>query len=434
MGKEPGLMNKSLIGIPIGCVSAAVMGYLLARQSSGVAGSDAEISSQPKNPSEMQAAAHGTRTPESLVKIRSAAQLAALKEDLRQRLKNSPTPDHDWGLRERVAAVLTTMSPQELEGFAKETLPVNMNTTIRSWPMMYGLISKETLRQWCLKDPAGACQSLATIHLGAMAGVFRQWQQRDPEAAQAWLERANFPQKDDEIKAMLKRNFLTQQVMDHFSAARESLGQMTPEAQKQTLEEWSKLVAHDPAKRDELLSLLANRGDGELTEKCYQKLIGEMADKSPNEAANFIESTTLDEELKNKLNDQVLGDWAMKDPVRAFAKWAELERGDAPPALFPALFQWSINSPGAEQALEWAKKLPPGAVSDQFKLQLIQGWGGGRFHQAAELSASLEDPRQRIRQMKLVRRNWQTGWPDGEKAWFQKLPQADKEALEKPLE
>ena len=427
-------MNKLLLGILIACIAAAGAGYWIARQPLSNAGAEGGISSELTRAAASHEGNPGERRTDAVTKTRNPAQLLALKEDLRNRLKHCPAPDHHWGWREQTAAILATMSPQELEEFAKEFLFTDPSGNVRPLQFIHNPLQREILRQWVLKDPEGACQSSITMHRGSISELFGQWQLRDPAAALAWMERVQFPKDNDKVKALLKQNFLSQQVADDFAAARASLEKMDTDAQKQKLEEWSRLVAHDPAKRAELLALLASRGDAELADKCYQKLIGEMADKSPNEAANFIESTNLNEEQKNKLNDQVIGKWALKVPVQAFAKWAELARDDVPPALLPAIAQWSLNSPGAEQAQEWVKKLPPGSASDQFKLELIKRWGGDRVEQIADLSASLNDPTQRIRQMKLVKRRLESYGPDGAKEWLETLPQTDREALEKPLE
>lgn len=427
-------MNKSLLGILTACIAAAGAGYWIARQSPVRTAAEDGISSGLVETAAQHAVRPDERTSDTSVKSRNPAQLLALKEDLRNRLRNCPSPRHDWGWREQTAAILATMDPQELEAFAREYLPANPSPKLRPGLIYYNPLCREILRQWGLKDPAGACLSLAGTHRGTMAEIYGQWRRRDAAAAQAWLETIRFQQDDDKIKALVRENFLSQQVADDFAAARASLEAMEPDAQKQKLEEWSRLVAHDPGKRAELLSLLANRGDAELADKCYQKLISEMADKSPNEAANFIESTNLDEEQKNKLNDQVIGKWALKDPVRAFAKWEELARDDAPAELLPAISQWSLNSPGAEQAQEWVKKLPPGPASDKFKLELIKTWSGHRLEQIADVSATLNNPTERIRQMKRLKRTWDSYSPDGAKKWVETLPQVDRDALEKSLE
>lgn len=365
------------------------------------------------------------------MKTRSPAQLAALKESLRGLFENSTDAAHDWPMREQAAAILVTMSPQDLEEFSKEWRFTGSVTNLRSFREIKDPLYHEILEHWGRKDPQAACQSLAETNIGALAEVFAQWQQRDQAAARAWLEQAHFPKESDEIRAIVERNFLKQQVTDDFAAARDALATLKPDDQKQMLEEWSKLLAHDPDKRAELLSQLASRGDAELTAKCYQKLIEEMADKSPNEAAVFIESTNLTEEQKNKLSDQVMGNWAMKDPVRAFAKWAELGREDVPAEMLEAISQWGGQPPDRPKTVEWIKTLPTGPARDKFSVRLI---GRNSDQEDAELSASLSDPKQRIEMLKTMKRRWEASAPDDAKAWFEKLPQADKDALEKPAE
>lgn len=428
-------MNKSALGISIGCVSAAVAGYLLARQPISVAASDAVISSARSRSSVTQGDRMEPGASGAVVKSRTAAQLTALKEDLRKRFRNSPAAAHDWTLRERAAAILATMSPQELEEFSKEFLPANSVPDIRSFRRIADPLFHETLRQWGLIDPEGACQSLAATHLGALTEIFGQWQQRDPATAKTWLEHTRFPKDHDAVRDLLERKFMTQQVTDDFSAARESLGKLDPEAQKQMLRSWSELLAHDPEKRVELLALLAARGDEALAEKCYQNLVWEMADKSPADAAGFIESSDLTEDRKNKLNDHVLVNWALQDPQQAFGKWAELDRTDIPPNLLQALANWSMSSPGAEQAIDWSKNLPPGPAREQFKARLIERMSSGeRYGQAADLSASLDDPAERIRQLKTIKRYWEEKSPKSSDEWYGKLPQEDQDAIGRKLE
>lgn len=135
----------------------------------------------------------------------------------------------------------------------------------------------------------------------------------------------------------------------------------------------------------------------------------------------------LTEEQKNKLNDLVVGNWAMKDPVQAFAKWAELGRDDVPPILLEALSRWRRNPAGREQTMEWAKNLSPGPARDRFKIQLL---GGNGYQQDAELRASLDNPTQRILQMKIVLRRWQETSPKDASDWLAKLPVDDRQALD----
>lgn len=359
---------------------------------------------------------------------RGATQLAPVKADLRERFRKSAYPAHDWPLREQAEAILTKMSPRELEEFAREWLPPGSAPNPRLFRRLEDPLFREVLRQWVAKDPESACQSLAGTHMGALPQVFGQWLDADPVSARAWLTRTNLPLDEEEIRTTLNRSALAQLAVEDFSTARQSLSGLDLESQKQTLEEWSIQLAHSPDKRAELLALVAARGDDELTEKCHRALVEEMAEKSPNEAAIFIETTHLTEDQKNKLNDHVIGSWAMREPVQAFAKWAELGREDAPPEMLEAISEWGLNPPGRKLAVEWIKNLPSGPVRDQFTQRFI---GTNDYVQDAELSDSLSDPIKRISNLKNVKLRWESHSPNDAEAWFQKLPQADKEALEK---
>ncbi len=375
----------------------------------------------------MESGASGT-----VVKARSAKQLTALKEDLRKRFRQSPSALHDWALREQAAVILATMSTQELGAFAMEFVPEgDPFSSIRSWRNIHDPLLHEILRQWGIRDPEGACAKSAEMHFGILSEVFGLWQRRDPAAAQTWLETASLPKEGDQIRTNLQWRFLNQQVTTDFSAARESLAKLHPGLQKRMLLDWSQLLANDPDKRTQFLALLAARGDKEFSEKCYQALVVEMANKSPNEAANYIESTDLPEDQKDKLNDQVMVKWARQDPVQALGKWVELNRPDMPPDLLDAFASWSLGPLGVEQAkaIDWVKKLTPGLAREKFIARLIQGLGEGHCAQAADLGDSLDDPEERIRQLKIVKRRWEEKHPNEAKAWYEKLPQEDKDAM-----
>jgi hypothetical protein len=179
-----------------------------------------------------------------------------------------------------------------------------------------------------------------------------------------------------------------------------------------------------------LLALLASRGDAEFTGKCYERVVREMAAKSPAEASRFIENSELPDEQKHALSEQMLGEWAIQDPHQAFAAWAALKEDAAPTPLLRAMDRWSINSPGAEEAIEWVKKLDPGPAREQFKTHLIQSMSGGeRYAQAADLGNTLDDPQERIRQLKIVKREWEEKFPKQAGEWFGKLPAGDREAV-----
>ncbi len=428
-------MNRTTLGIAGGCVVAALTGYLLARSDHDDAKGRTGAWFDRNSP-----AADGTNTPDPLApgsasKQRTAAQLKAFKDDLRARFERSPSAERDWVLREQAAALLATLSTSELEAFAREFAPSGEGPFIRHESDAGTTLMREIFRQWGLKDPAAASVGLADTgwwDAGTMA--FGDWLRRDPAAASAWVNAGDFPPGSEQIVAALQRELLNRQVATDFPAAVTTLGKLDPEAQQKTLLNWSRRLALDPESRAELLALVASRGDPDFAKKCYQALVAEMSRKSPSDAAEFVEASGLPEEQKDGLHDEVLGAWATQNPQEAFARWAELKEEKAPVPLLRAMDRWSSNSPGAEEAIEWVKALHPGAARDQFKTHLVSSMSDGeRYAQAAELSATLDDPVERLRQMKSVKRQWEEKFPQHAKQWYDKLPQEQRDALETVL-
>ncbi len=418
-------MNKVLLA----AVVAGIACYLLGRYIGPVAREEGEDSRVPLRVRGITGGSVDRPAATSTVTLRTPKQLAALKEDLRGRFSTSPSAAHDWALRAEAAAVLATMSTEEMAGYATDLLGGGGVSWAR--PDWKQPLVREIFRQWSLKDPAGACLGLMDFPNAPRAEAFADWLRRDPEAAQAWVTRGEFPPGSEQMGVKLRQDFLNHQATTDFSAARESLGLLDADAQRATLLNWSQRLAHDPAKRDELLALVASHGDPEFAQKCSELLVREMAVKSPAEASAFLESTNLPDKQKHALSEEMLGAWATKDPHQAFAAWVALKEDKAPEPLMKAMDIWWGLS-GAEEAIEWVNNLDLGPARDQCKARLIGNMSGGQ--QAADLSVTLDDPTERIRQMKIVKRNWEERDPGAAEAWVGKLSQADRDALGRKLE
>ena len=152
----------------------------------------------------------------------------------------------------------------------------------------------------------------------------------------------------------------------------------------------------------------------------------------------FIETMNLSEEAKDRLSHRMIGEWAVNEPEKAFNAWLETGESEVPKTFYRALDDWSLNSPGAEEAVKWVNSLDPGPPKEQFKTHMIGYYcSGDRYVQAAELGRSLEDPKERILQMKIVKRRWESSGGNQKtraNVWFSKLPPADRAVVEEPLE
>ncbi len=423
-------MTNRSVKMSIACGLSAVAGYLLANHPISGKEEFGDSKNQARHPQVERFGVDETMA-KPTAKDRTAEQLTALKEKLLQQFKNSPAAAQDWVFRGQIQAILVTLNEEELQELVRDELVSVEPGSFRSWDSAKHQFFEAVILQWTILKPADACQALLDINSFSLSKAFRLWQKRDPYSAQAWLEHADFPEKSQRIKSQLVLRFLDRQVTTDFSAAKETLASLDLETQKKALLSWSQLVARDPTRRQEYLALLANRGDADSTEACFQSLVKEMARQSPAEAAAFVEASDLTEDRKDQLSHTLIGEWALKQPKEAFAAWAELKEDSAPEPLLRAIESWSLNFPGVDESIHWVKSLDAGPAREQFKEHLIEGLiSGERFAQVADLSASLDDPAERIRQLKVVKRVWEERWKPGCDAWFAKLPEEIRRTVE----
>lgn len=422
--------TKRWVALTPACLAAAICGYWLGHSDTlarnGAATGIKENSiNQRIGPTEVI-----TRTfSRAPYKERSKEELVALKKHLSHLFGSSPSATYDWALRSQVEKILASMSSAELEGFAAELAPAaNESRSVDDWRNALKTLVCDV---WGLKDPAGCIQK-------ANGWGFAGWLMRDPTAARNWLQRTDLPASMEKIQNELKVSLIHQQALTDVVAASKTLGSFDPNTQQTALQRWAAMFANDAAKRTDLLAVLATLPDQETAESAYRTLIGKMAEQSPHDAALFIETMNLSEEAKDRLSHRMIGEWAVNEPEKAFNAWLEIGENEVPKTFFPALDDWSLNSPGAEAAINWVNGLEAGPPKEQFKSHMITFYcAGDRYGQAAELSKSLTDPKERILQMKTVKRYWEArGGIQKTRAseWFSKLPSDDRAAVEEPLE
>ncbi len=302
-------MNKPTAAISISCILAALAGYLLARQTES--GMNLTTHSAPPHRSSVSNSRDESRnpvSPSSLTKIktRTPGQLASLKQDLRTRFKNNPSPSRDWAFRGETSAILATMSAEELAAFADEIFPATEKPNPWQPPNDWRVVLKEAIyRQWGLMDPAAACLHSEELRWGKNNAPFNDWLKRDPEAAQVWINGNQFPPDSGSKVAALKRNFVTHQAESDFESASRSLADLDPDSQANVLFSWSENLALNPENRMKLLRLLMTRENDNLSRSCIQSLVRAIAGKSTSEAAELVENSGLPEDRKAELRQSL---------------------------------------------------------------------------------------------------------------------------------
>jgi hypothetical protein len=327
---------------------------------------------------------------------------------------------------------LATLSVDQLREFVAELVP-SENEGISTGDWEHPLI-KQIYQAWGLKDPVSASLSQSG-GFGFGMSAFNDWLMRDPEAATLFFQQTHQAGKLDGLAKSMQRSLLNRQALSNLQGASQSLAGLDPEVRQSMLTTWTRMFANDPAKRQELVALLTSMNDPKISETCLKSLIGEFSKRSPSEAAALVETLAVSEELKNQLSHEVIGEWAKKEPKQAFNAWLQLGEAEVPKPFYAALDEWSTNFPGVDESIEWVGGLESGPVREQLKNHMI-GYIAEleRFPQAGKLSTDIDNPTERLRQMKLVKRIWEERYPENANDWFSKLPPEDQAAMEKPLE
>lgn len=429
MNRDPGI--RALAAVL--CLGAAGLGYWLAGGSlvfseatpSSASGQVGDTTILSNASSQLSPAVAGLgRSSRS----RSEAELIALKKDLRSRFAISPFAFGDLPLREQTAAILATMSADELEAFAHD---FDKEPVDAMFPTPDQALLREIMRQWAIKDPGAASLNAAKHPERPASHVFEDWLKRDLAAAEAWLKGDNFADGDKSALDGLRKSFLKQKGSADFDSARQYWSSLDQERRDEVLIEWGETFANDLQRRSELLGLLQESGDDQLRLDVYKKLAGTMAVKSPKDAVEFVENSDLPEASKDALYDKVLGHWSEKDPKAALDWWKSLGQNEAPPkGLNAGIFKMVILNP--DEATKWVRDLPPGPARDGFEDSLMENLLTFHIRNAADFSASIQDPARRHKHLREVFRQYSEKGSEFANRWLDGLPEEDRTAVRNP--
>lgn len=147
--------------------------------------------------------------------------------------------------------------------------------------------------------------------------------------------------------------------------------------------------------------------------QCAGRMAAAVADRSIEEAYAFVDSLNLPEETANALDDVIFVKWGISDPQVAFAEWAKQQPTRLPKNFLHVLDTWSLNSPGAEQAIKWLDTVEAGPVKEEIQVHFIESLtSGDRFDQALEMSLSMKNREEGKRQAIRVIETLKQKFPD----------------------
>lgn len=101
-------------------------------------------------------AARTADTPAEPMASRPLAELVSLKEKLKQSYAACPSAEHDWVLRGQTAAVLATMTTEELKELLDELLVRNKDGIMLRVDQPHLILAEDLLREWGRKSPVAA--------------------------------------------------------------------------------------------------------------------------------------------------------------------------------------------------------------------------------------------------------------------------------------
>jgi hypothetical protein len=377
-----------------GCGIAALAGYRLGRDQ---AGRQDVVESTPRSTRAVAVDLVSERPPETF---------AAVKEGVKRRYDASPSAEHDWILRGHTAAVLAGMTPAELATLLDEITVSRDDDLPQRGSLAQHVLAADLLRAWGRKDPRAACTARVKSPISAAGRqvAFHDWLLRDPEAVAQWMK------SGEDVPEDLRKVWLSELLKADPQDALRQLAELTLETREAALLEWSTSLALRPAEREALL--LATADHPALQRKCAGLIAGALADRSVAEAKAFVDALEFDEEATTALHDSVFMRWAAHEPQAAFADWAARREDRVSSAHLRALDNWSLNSPGTEEAIRWLATIHPGPAKERMQLQFIKNLTGSeRFEQAVRMGLSMDDREEGKRQAMRAAAAWQEKFP-----------------------
>lgn len=324
---------------------------------------------------------------EEAVSSRPPAEMLSLTEKLKHTYSACPSAEHDWILRGQTAAMLATMTTAELKQLLDELTGRDLSGNPVRWGDQKLILAGDALREWSRRDPVAACTAMAPPSAldDARMEALKDWLLRDPRAVERWMNSGG-----DAVPADLRKAWLSERVKTDPYDAVQQLAKLTPEHRESSLLDWSTASALLPAQRQALLEVV--KDDPQLLKKCAGRMADALVDRSVDEAYQFVDSLKLNEETSTSLDDRIFVKWGMKDPQVAFAEWAKQQQTRLPENFLHVLDNWSMNSPGAEQAIEWLSTVDAGPVKEQIETHFIEELtSGDRFDQALQMSLAMEN-------------------------------------------
>lgn len=357
-----------------------------------------------------------------------ARRVAAVKQQLKDLWRSSPSYTMNWDLDRETHRLLATLEPEELGDFFKEIPP---SGTLPA----HAFLRLEVLKAWAVKDGPAAiegCVVGSRIDFFSRAQAIGAWGEADPEAALAWLRREDLPESVAKDRTMMRVNLMMDLARSDFDrAVKELSGIGDSEERSSLLTSLIREAAGQGRDASELLAMARESvPEGKLS-RAEEELITSTAYKDPEAAlAKLAATENIDDAERGRLDLLVLDAQSSKMPGKAFDDWLARNPGlDAVPEAAWSTFSLSIRR-DADGIGKWLKEMPAGSFRDEFYERGIRGFATiRRFDEAVTLSSGISDPAIRADALRALDTVWKNVDAAAAEKWRQSLPASERQAF-----
>lgn len=279
-------------------------------------------------------------------------------------------------------------------------------------------------------DPAGTIQKVlqlpVSLQKNALGPVFRAWQERDPDAAIAWLEQQPMSTLSEAISQDALESLAER---DPRSATRLLLSLPSLDRQVRWIDNivvrWA--ISDLPG----AVEFASGLPDGAVKDKALKVVAAGWAESDPKAALEFSVSLP-DGEARRHILDNLVNIAARVDAQTA-ANWVqELPPGDGKDQALKSVAQrWSQQNPPA--ALAWIETLPAGEVRRDGLATAVGRWAEADPTAAANYATHLTDPGEQTRTVEKVLGVIAKSDPQRATAWLAEFPAGDVRTAATPM-
>jgi len=263
---------------------------------------------------------------------------------------------------------------------------------------------------WMAKDPDAALRGLLAKQPNSngwlATSAFAFWAQDHPDAALAWLDAAELPEKPANLRDSLRANAMMGLVERDFErTTAEYLKMKEPGnwdgASNGLMGAWGSMYADDPLMRGRLLEFAKTTGNPKDHASLNHQLLKEWPQEDAmgmmnylHELRGYLESDAVPAKARLESDGTAVAAAIYREYDRPALEWwmeRHADSREAPAPLREAMAQWVQRYP--DKVNQWFEEQPPSVQRDALASSLIPVLSQTRkFTEAAGMIGTMQDP------------------------------------------